>query len=161
VTWPTSAVVRHWTARKPRGRTGSGNRWPAFAIDVESRTEDELTLLTGSMLTSIGDEGGREPRLPSVIAWRPLPGLVTTDAAPEGRGKVVHLTAHGRALRARQLSLVAAVEAQWGERFGIDLLTTLRTAAAAVAGRLDPELPGYVLVPWIGGTLSVHGAGGG
>jgi hypothetical protein len=42
------------------------------------------------------------------------------------------------ALRARHLSLVAAVEAQWGERFGTDLLTTLRTAAEAVAGRLDP-----------------------
>jgi hypothetical protein len=82
-------------------------------------------------------------------------GLLVVDRSAGAR------QASLRALRARHLSLVAAVEAQWGERFGTDLLTTIRTAAEAVAGRLDPELPGYVLVPWIGGTLSVHGAGGG
>ena len=133
----------------------------AFAIDVESEPAAGLPLLTASVLVSIGDEGVPEARLPPVVAWRPAPGTITGGPGALGRGKVVRLTAGGRERCDRYLALAAAVEGRWRVHFGAGLIDALRPATEAIAGGLDPGLPPYVVVPWIGGMFSVHGAGDG
>jgi hypothetical protein len=130
----------------------------AFAVDIESVPDAEVPQLTASVLHSIPASGVPENHLPPVGAWRPYGGTITVGPPPTGRGKIVQVTPAGRQQCDDYLSLAAAVEADWDDRFGAAQIDALRAAAEAIAAALDPDLPPYVVVPWIGGTFTVHGA---
>jgi hypothetical protein len=124
----------------------------AFAIDYEAG--DTRSLAAVSVLAGIDDGGVPAARFRPDGFWRGHGSLTAEVPAPEGRGKVVHLTAAGRALAADHGPRSAAVERAWRDRHGDELVTTVRTAAEALTRAVGPPDPRHGIASWIAGAFS-------
>jgi hypothetical protein len=126
----------------------------AFAMDVEDASNASMLSLVAK-LALITAHGVPLEILPQGFAWPgdlPTLGLAVVEPDPSRpRKKLIRLTREGVAMRAEMESHVAAVEADWRARYGAPTIDSLRTALAVVVRELDPTVPDYILVMFIGG----------
>lgn len=61
--------------------------------------------------------------------------------ASDGRAKIIRLTERGREARGFGLGLIAEIEREWGERFGVERTAALREALEAVTAERFGAVP--------------------
>ncbi len=111
----------------------------AFTLDYESTAKLPLPICANT-LRVIGDEGIRASDIPlragvsregvaSSLGFLERHGYIETGHDPSGRrGKYARPTSRGVRARDGRLKLAAQIEQAWRERFGADLIQSLRTS---------------------------------
>jgi hypothetical protein len=118
-----------------------------FALEYER--DAALSLVLGANLIRVLDDGGVPvadlPRLVGVskeaiahsLTVSKRGDLVIVDKVPGKRTSVARLTPRGLVAQQRHLDLFSDIERRWTERFGGDVLRTLRSALEAIVETSD------------------------
>lgn len=99
--------------------------------------------------TQAGIPKAAHPALPGMTRW----GYVKVEPAPENTGSkssgmnaIIHLTPAGQTAKAIWQSLPESIEARWRQRFGPQLIETLRSSLTALLPDKTASLPLYLPV---------------
>lgn len=129
----------------------------AFAIDYEARAGALWS--AANVLRQIDDTGAPLAATPPAAgitgagkSGLERHGIVTvTSDRNNPATKRVHLTPIGKQLRDAYVPLTAHVEREWKDQYGSTAVGALRNALAALSRDLDPSLPHYPTITWVGG----------
>jgi DNA-binding MarR family transcriptional regulator len=119
---------------------GSAVSLPIAANVLRVLSPDPTPITSVPLATGLSKEA-----VSTTLTWLDREDYVAVKPDPNGRGKVVALTAAGSATQHFHLERLTEIETAWNEQFGPDTVATLKASLARILG--NSSLPAGLVTP--------------